>query len=317
MLKIVTFLSFSMFFAPLFSQQIGNSDLEQWENVAAPTEEPVNWNSFKTGSGTFAGFASKQVERNSMVRAGASGMYCARIWSVSTLGITANGNMTLGQINLGSATPANAANYNYSKTSDPNFSEVLTTSPDSIVFWVKYTQAGGGNQEARMKALIHDAFDARDPEDATTAPHVVARAELNYSQTGGAWVRKSVPFVYSGPATTPAFILVTFATNATPGGGAANDEVLIDDVSLIYNSGANLNENQLSDLRANYSDISGIHFFSNEAINGNLLVFNSLGVQEFKGEMTEYTKVKLSSGVHFAKYQLVSGKSGTIKFLVD
>ena len=317
MLKIVTFLSFSMFFAPLFSQQIGNSDLEQWENVAAPTEEPVNWNSFKTGSGTFAGFASKQVERNSMVRAGASGMYCARIWSVSTLGITANGNMTLGQINLGSATPANAANYNYSKTSDPNFSEVLTTSPDSIVFWVKYTQAGGGNQEARMKALIHDAFDARDPEDATTAPHVVARAELNYSQTGGAWVRKSVPFVYSGPATTPAFILVTFATNATPGGGAANDEVLIDDVSLIYNSGANLNENQLSDLRANYSDISGIHFFSNEAINGNLLVFNSLGVQEFKGEMTEYTKVKLSSGVHFAKYQLVSGKVGTIKFLVD
>ena len=306
-----------MFFAPLFSQQIGNSDLEQWENVAAPTEEPVNWNSFKTGSGTFAGFASKQVERNSMVRAGASGMYCARIWSVSTLGITANGNMTLGQINLGSATPANAANYNYSKTSDPNFSEVLIASPDSIVFWVKYTQAGGGTQEARMKALIHDAFDARDPEDATTAPHVVARAELNYSQTGGAWVRKSVPFVYSGPATTPAFILVTFTTNATPGGGAANDEVLIDDVSLIYNSGANLNENKDADLRANYSDITGIHFFSNEAINGNLLIFNSLGVQEYKGEMTEYTKVKLSSGVHFARYQLVSGKVGTIKFLVD
>jgi hypothetical protein len=93
--------------------------------------------------------------------------------------------------------------------------------------------------------------------------------------------------------------------------------VLIDDVSLIYNSGANLNENKDADLRANYSDITGIHFFSNEAINGNLLVFNSLGAQEFKGEMTEYTMVKLSSGVHFARYQLVSGKVGTIKFLVD
>ena len=317
MLKILTFFSFSMFFAPLFSQQIGNSNFENWENVAAPTEEPVNWNSFKTGSGQFSGFASKQVERNSMVRAGSTGMYCARIWAVSTLGITANGNMTLGQINMGSTSPANAANYNYSKTSDPNLSEVLTASPDSIVFWAKYTQAGGGTQEARMKALIHDAFDARDPEDATTAPHVVASAQLNYPQTGGVWVRKSVPFVYSGPATTPAFILVTFTTNATPGGGAANDEVLIDDVSLIYNSGANLNENQLSDIRANYSDISGIHFFSNETINGNLLLFNSLGVQEYKGEMTEYTKVKLSSGVHFAKYQLGSGKSGTIKFIVD
>ena len=317
MLKIVTFLSFSMFFAPLFSQQIGNGDLEQWENVAAPTEEPVNWNSFKTGSGNFAGFANKQIERSANVRAGASGMYSARIWSTSVLGIVANGTMTCGRINMGSTTPANAANYNYSSIADVNFSETCTGAPDSIVFWVKYTQAGGGTQEARMKALIHDAFDARDPEDATTAPHVVASAQLNYPQTGGAWVRKSVPFVYSGPATTPAFILVTFATNSTPGGGAANDEVLIDDVSLIYNSGANLNENQLSDIRANYSDISGIHFFSNETINGNLLIFNATGVQEFKGEMTEYTKVKLQSGVHFAKYQLGSGKSGTIKFIVD
>ena len=317
MLKIVTFFSFSIFFAPLFSQQIGNGDLEQWENVAAPTEEPVNWNSFKTGSGNFAGFANKQIERSANVRAGASGMYSARIWSTSVLGIVANGTMTCGRINMGSTTPANAANYNYSSTADANFSETCTGAPDSIVFWVKYTQAGGGTQEARMKALIHDAFDARDPEDATTAPHVVASAQLNYPQTGGAWVRKSVPFVYSGPATTPAFILITFATNSTPGGGAANDEVLIDDVSLIYNSGANLNENQLSDIRANYSDISGIHFFSNETINGNLLIFNATGVQEFKGEMTEYTKVKLQSGVHFAKYQLGSGKSGTIKFIVD
>ena len=317
MLKIVTFFSFSIFFGPLFSQQIGNGDLEQWENVAAPTEEPVNWNSFKTGSGNFAGFANKQIERSANVRAGASGMYSARIWSTSVLGIVANGTMTCGRINMGSTTPANAANYNYSSTADANFSETCTGAPDSIVFWVKYTQAGGGTQEARMKALIHDAFDARDPEDATTAPHVVASAQLNYPQTGGAWVRKSVPFVYSGPATTPAFILVTFATNSTPGGGAANDEVLIDDVSLIYNSGANLNENQLSDIRANYSDISGIHFFSNETINGNLLIFNATGVQEFKGEMTEYTKVKLQSGVHFAKYQLGSGKSGTIKFIVD
>ena len=317
MLKIVTFFSFSIFFGPLFSQQIGNGDLEQWENVAAPTEEPVNWNSFKTGSGNFAGFANKQIERSANVRAGASGMYSARIWSTSVLGIVANGTMTCGRINMGSTTPANAANYNYSSTADANFSETCTGAPDSIVFWVKYTQAGAGTQEARMKALIHDAFDARDPEDATTAPHVVASAQLNYPQTGGAWVRKSVPFVYSGPATTPAFILVTFATNSTPGGGAANDEVLIDDVSLIYNSGANLNENQLSDIRANYNELSGIHFFSNETINGNLLIFNATGVQEFKGEMTEYTKVKLQSGVHFAKYQLGSGKSGTIKFLVD
>ena len=33
----------------LFSQtQIGNSNFEQWENVGNPTEEPINWNGFKT-----------------------------------------------------------------------------------------------------------------------------------------------------------------------------------------------------------------------------------------------------------------------------
>ena len=317
MKKILTGMAFFSCFSCLFGQQIGNGSFEDWENITAPTEEPINWNSFKTGTGQFSGFASKQIERNSMVRAGATGMYCARIFSVSTLGIVANGNMTLGQINMGSTSPANPGNYNYSKTSDPNFSEVLTASPDSIIFWVKYTQAGGGSQQARMKALIHDAFDARDPEDATTAPHVVASAQLNYPQTGGAWVRKSVPFVYSGPATTPAFILLTFTTNSTPGGGAANDEVLIDDVSLIYNSGANLSENQLSDVRANYADFSGIHFFSNEPIDGQVLIFNSSGMQEYSGAMSVYTKVKLSPGVHFARYQFNSGKTGIVKFIVD
>ena len=119
-------------------QQIGNSDFEQWENVGAPNEEPVNWNSFKTASGAFASFASKQIEQSSSVRPGSSGSFCSRVYSVSTFGIVANGNMTIGKINMGSTSPAAAENYNYSVVSDSNFSEALTSSPDSIVFWVKY-----------------------------------------------------------------------------------------------------------------------------------------------------------------------------------
>ena len=103
--------------------QVANSDLELWENLGAPTEEPINWNSFKTGSGNFAGFANKQIEQSTNVRAGATGMYCARIWSTSVLGIVANGTMTCGRINMGSTTPSNPANYNYSSTADPLFSE--------------------------------------------------------------------------------------------------------------------------------------------------------------------------------------------------
>jgi hypothetical protein len=217
-----------------YAQQLGNSDLESWDNLGSANEEPTNWNSFKSGTGSLVGFASQQIQRSTAVRPGATGTYCARIWSKSTLGIVANGNMTLGQINMGSSTPSSASNYNFSKTADANFSEALTVSPDSLVFWVKYT-AASGNSMARVNAIIHDNYDLRDPLDANSNSHVVGSATLNYSPTAGVWVRKSVPFNYSGPATTPQFILLTFTTNMTPGGGAANDEVLVDDIQLIYN----------------------------------------------------------------------------------
>lgn len=214
--------------------QIGNGNMEAWENVGQSTEEPTNWNSFKTGTGSLSSFGSKQVQQSTSIRSGATGSYCARIWSVSTLGVVANGNMTLGIINMGSSTANSSSNYNFSKTADANFSEAITDHPDSIVFWVKFTPASG-NPNARMHAILHDAYDFRDPIDANSLPHVVSRAELNYPSTNGQWVRKSVPFVNEGPATNVQFLLVSFTTNQTPGGGAANDEVLIDDVQLIYN----------------------------------------------------------------------------------
>ena len=214
-------------------QQLGNGNMESWDNVGQATEEPTNWNSFKSGTGSFVSFGSQQIQRSTAIRAGATGSYCARVWSKSTLGIVANGNMTIGQINMGSSTPSSSSNYNFSKTSDVNFSEVMTSSPDSLVFWVKYT-AGAGNQ-ARVNAIIHDNYDLRDPQDAASIPHIVGTATLNYPPTAGVWVRKSVPFLYNGSATSPQFILITFTTNMTPGGGAANDEILIDDIQLIYN----------------------------------------------------------------------------------
>jgi hypothetical protein len=243
------FTSFS-FFA---QQQIGNSDMELWDNVGQATEEPTNWNSFKSAQGSFTSFASQQLQRSTSVRTGASGQYCARIWSKSTLGIVANGNITLGKINMGSTTPDNPNNYNISLSADPNFSEALTSTPDSLVFWVKYT-AANASDSARVHAILHDTYDLRDPLDANSIPHIVARAERNYGKTNGSWARISVPFNYvvGSPALSPSFILITFTTNKTPGGGSNNDEVLIDDIELIYNS-AGIKENETESFNANYN----------------------------------------------------------------
>lgn len=213
--------------------QIGNSGFENWENVSGGTE-PTNWNSFLTAGGGFAFAAANQLQNSTETRPNSTGTKSVRLNSRETFGIIANGNLTLGKINMGSTVPTNSSNYNASVTSDANFSEALTTLPDSIVFWTKFTP-NGHNGNARVSSTIHDNYNYRDPEDANAAPHVVAKAILNFPKTNGLWVRKSVPFVYSGPATSVNFILLTFTTSETAGGGAENDYLWVDDVELIYN----------------------------------------------------------------------------------
>lgn len=217
------------------AQQISNAGFENWDNLGSNQEEPTNWSSFKTATGSFAAFGSKQVERSSNVRSGATGTYCARIWSKSTLGIMANGVLTTGRMNMGSSNLSSPDNYNYTVLNDAAFSEALTLAPDSIVFWARYTASA--TEKAGIHAVIHDQFSVQDPINATSEPFVVADADFQFSPTNNSWVRFSVPFTYTvNTGLAPKFILLTFTTNHIPGGGSANDEVLIDDVELIYNT---------------------------------------------------------------------------------
>jgi len=105
-------------------QQIGNSDFEQWETATSELAEPVNWNSFKTATGSFIGFSGQQLDKSTDVRPGSSGSFSAKLTGRDAgFGVIAQGNMTLGRIEMGSITPASAGNYNYSSTGDANFSE--------------------------------------------------------------------------------------------------------------------------------------------------------------------------------------------------
>jgi len=272
--------------------------MEEWDNIGAATEEPTNWNGFKTASGQWAPAGSQQVFRSAAIRSGASGMYCARIFSKSILGIVANGTLTLGRINMGSTTVTDiSANYNISLTNDPNFSEALTSIPDSIVFWAKYTAAS--NQQARIHAITHDAFDVHDPIDVASSPHVISTAAYNFSPNT-AWVRYSVAFDLTagiGIPPPPAFILVTFATNAIAGGGAANDEVLIDDIQLIYNS-VGINETNTNISSANYTLDNGLIISGLDPV---YTIFNLSGQQIKSGLANELNGLKLNSGIYIVK----------------
>lgn len=234
MRKIFTSVFAILFIVAINAQtQIGNSGFENWETIPGGSE-PVNWNSFLTAGGGLSNLAQNQIEESSDVRPGSTGTKSIRIFSNKIVGIIANGNITLGKINMGSTQPTNEANYNKTVRSDAAFNQPLTDLPDSIVFWAKFKPNGGTSDLARMNAMIHDDYDYRDPQDASSANHVVGRAEVDYPSTGNKWVRKAVAFDYSGPATGAKYILVTFTTNKTPGGGNKSDQVWIDDVELIY-----------------------------------------------------------------------------------
>jgi len=308
-MKKITFLLFSFSFSFAQGQQLGNSDMELWENVGQATEEPDNWNSFRTAQGPLTAFASQQIQRSTLVRTGASGQYCARIWAKSTLGVIANGLMTLGRVNMGSTTVTDPNNYNISLTANPNFSEALAFSPDSLVFWAKFT-AAGSTDSARVHAILHDSYDVRDPIDANSLPYVLAIAERNYAKTNGSWVRISVPFNYI-PSTnvSPAFLLITFATNKIPGGGTNNDEVLLDDIELIYNSSAGINSaGNEGQFTAFYSHQSGL------IINGNaqeIKVVSCEGKIHGSGSIEDITGLKLNTGLYF-----IQSTGSSVKVLV-
>ena len=294
MKKIYTSFFTILFSLAAFGQQIDNGSMENWDNLGSNDEEPSNWNSFMTASGGLSLFASKQVEQSSDIRSGASGMYSARVFSKSTIGIIANGNLTLGRINMGSSTPSSTSNYNYTDTGNSDFSQELNSSPDSIAFWVKYNNSSSTDL-ARIKAIIHDDYDYVDPMTSESEQHVVADAALNFESTEGSWVRKSIAFDYVGPATTPEYILVTFTTNMIPGGGSDGDEIFIDDVELIYSTSG------ISDKQKNcwiaYNE-SGLVFSNDFESDDVFRVYSTSGKEIYRGTRNQLSSSPLQPGMY-------------------
>lgn len=227
--------------------QIKNSDFETW---TASSGEAVNWHSFKSASGTLAGAASSTFGKSTDVRPGSKGKYSAIATSNSTFGIVANGTMTNGQLNAGNMSAANTSNHSHmDKTStatdkDGNpFYTPLLAQPDSVNVWIKFSQ-GTANKSypyCTISAIVYDdtstpgATYYQDPEDKTYA-NVVARAKKSDIVVSG-WNQYSIPFTPDAKTTankSADAILVTASTNATPGKGSKGDQILLDDLELVY-----------------------------------------------------------------------------------
>ncbi len=211
--------------------------------------EVSGWHSFVTATGGFAGFVNpntEQFSKSTDVRPGTTGSQSVKIQSKVTLGAKGNGNCTNGQINAGSMSAGDASgNYNFSDPSNNGYNTEFVGQPDSLVFWAKYIPGGGSvtdnSNKARANAVITQNARYQDPETGSYGSVKVSNAEINYSATSSkGWQRLSTPFVYTSlDPKTAAYILVTFSSNATPGGGNSSknspDVVYLDDAEIVYN----------------------------------------------------------------------------------
>jgi hypothetical protein len=123
-----------------------------------------------------------------------------------------------------------------------------------------------------------------------------------------------VPFTYvATPGLVPASVLVTFTTNSTPGGGAANDEVLVDDIQLIYNAGVGISTQNLFDFQVNYEE-NILSLFGDYL--GDLQISNLNGSNVYAGKALSKMTISIPSGVYFATLTNTLGQTTTKKFVV-
>ena len=243
--------------------QMPNPSFELWHPSDETHVEPDGWHSFETATGALAAFGGHHLTKSKNAHTGES---CARIYSSSILGIVANGTMTTGRLNADAIIATDPANNAYLDTSMPEldgagkpFYIPLYSRPDSIAVWVRFRQ-GSVNPEhpyANISAVITDGTYYQDPEDKEYT-NVVAKAKNDkIATTDGEWVRVTAPFVYTENAVDPQAILVTISTNADAGQGSDGDEVLVDDIALIYNA-------KVTGLKIKGQDVPG---FSSEVMN--------------------------------------------------
>ena len=221
---------------------IPNGDFEAWHTSTEGYVEPNAWHSFESATGAVAALAGHHIEKSDKGRHGSA---CARIYATSIYGIVANGTMTTGRMNAGAFIATDTNNNAYidmSKTEvdgngDP-FYVTLNNRPDSIVFWTKFNQgtANADHPYATVSAVVTDGTYYQDPEDKAYTNVVAKAADRKIAVTGDQWKRIAVAFNYTDNAVDPKAILVTISTNADAGQGSKDDEVLVDDLTLVYNN---------------------------------------------------------------------------------
>ncbi|MBQ0019603.1 MAG: hypothetical protein KBT39_03675 [Bacteroidales bacterium] len=217
--------------------QVRNAGFEKW---AADNEVGFGWNSFQSATGDMADTGKGMSPNPERVdgRTGNAVKLTSKFAGVLFIGANANGNLTTGTVNMGSMTPTDASNHNYTDTETKGHYLIIAGQPDGVEFYSKYKMGDGTAHTGHAQFIIHDKYNYRDPEVDDEQEHKIGSVGVNIEESTE-WVRNYGEFSYGwekdAAAAITKYLLINFTTNVTPG-GSKNDELILDDVRLIYNS---------------------------------------------------------------------------------
>lgn len=219
--------------------QILNSDFEDFHKVNNKIE-PDYWHSFATAQGLFASLTNQDLEQVDDTRTGSQGKSSVAIRSTSVLGFVANATLTTGRMNAGAMQAEDLQNHAFTEVSESTdaagfpFYAKLTERPTAISVWLKFTPQKGTPQ-ASLSAVITNGSRYQEPNDKDYTDVIVGEAKNTAIDASNDWQHLVIPFSYDEfNGGNPQAIMVTLSTNATPGAGSKGDELLIDDLELIY-----------------------------------------------------------------------------------
>lgn len=219
--------------------QVRNGGFERW---IADNEVGYGWNSFQSATGSMAGTGKGMSPNPERVEGRGGSGYAVQLTSKYAgafgIGANANGNLTTGTVNMGSMTPTDADNHNYSDMEDPTHHLLIIGQPDAVEFYTKYKMGDGDAHTGHAQFYLHDKVKFIDPVTEDEESHIIATNSIDIPESEE-WIRNYGEFTYEWDVETAAasekYLLINITTNITPG-GSIKDTLIIDDMRLIYNS---------------------------------------------------------------------------------
>ena len=232
--------------------QLPNKSFEQWTSTNKDNGIPKYWHSYGDGDcqlkGIYAWGCGPMTKNHSNRATGHTGYGC-EIHSTTLAGNLVNGVLTTGQMQF--ASPDNKSSDNCTYTDKDNkcghkAAMTFTGRPDSVYFWCKFAMKKPSNV-AVAKFHLHGNTAYKDISthtSATAQKGKIGNAFCEFKDPNDQkWHQYKFKFTYyneqnqvvKSTTRTPSHILVCFSTNKLTKGGSNGDQLIIDDIEMIYN----------------------------------------------------------------------------------